>query len=132
MSEYQDGPQPSVAEVTDRRPAVRPIGINVLDPVRTAPAKYSRMRTLSLGAGAANAVPAIDFDPRYRRVWVSCATANVWLGTASQLKGNTPDGFLLPFGVTPIPWEGFDEELTYAMAASGTATLSLRFEFWAD
>lgn len=130
--DYEEGPSPSVADVVHKeRRGVKPIPVYVCEPVETRPARYARMRTIALTT-TPSATPVIDYDPRYRRVWVSCATNAVQFGTASQLKANSPDGFIMNAGGTPIPWEGFDEEPIYAMAVTGTATVSLRLEFWAD
>ena len=136
MVEYysdNEGPSPSVGEVVhhEKYPSMDTIPVCITNAVETRPARYARMRTIAVG-NTPTTTPVIDYDPRYRRVWVSCATNNVQFGTASQLKANSPDGFILNSGGTPIPWEGFDEEPIYAMAVTGTATISLRFEFWAD
>lgn len=133
---YSPGPDPSVADVLQEAPVpveCVPVHIIGIPDVRLLPAKRSSNRTFIMPApGVGNIVgPVIDADPRYKRVWVVATGNPVYIGTETDIKApNGPFGFLIPTLVA-VPLEGFDKP-HWAVAITGAAVLTMRYEFWAD
>jgi hypothetical protein len=122
--------EPDVDEVVQEEPTethIQPVPVTIEGPVRVQelPSRVASTRSYILSTTPEQILGA---DPRRRRALLVGVTNIIWLGTTpNDVTGPYP--FALPVGV-PIVLE--HQAPIYAASATGTATLSMVVENWAD
>jgi len=113
------------------RPAMNTVPVCVEGSVLVVelPAKAGVGRTFKVDTLVNIPIPpeVIPADPRIKRAVLMASASGIVVGTREQVMAG--DGFTIT-GTNPITWTGFNEPL-YGVATAA-ATLSVRYEFWAD
>lgn len=105
------------------------VPVRVVDPVQVQqlPSRHGVSRSFGTAATDGEPVPLLGADLRRRRAVIIAASASIYVGEREMVKSGA--AAIWPAGV-PLVIE--HTEQVYARAATGTATVSVISENWAD